>query len=154
MMTYLPARRRGYGALAPFFPYPAMAIDRFFSGLRDWLPAERMTPREDGGMDLRLDLPGFTPDEISVELTGQQVRVSANRDRDGEQRQVSQIYSLGREIDGDAVKATYEAGVLSLSLPAKGEAVRHIAIEGGVGIKDITPQASAPAEGEPAGDAS
>lgn len=139
-MLSLPVPRRQSRGLSPFYP-----MSSFFDGLaalNDWMSAERMSPRDDGGTNLDVDLPGFKPEEINVEVRGRSLRLSAISDREGAKRRVSHVYDLGHEIDEDAVSASYEAGVLSLGLPAKESSGRRITINGSGGASSIGPGAT------------
>jgi HSP20 family protein len=92
------------------------------------------------GYVLSLDLPGFKKEDINVELTGQTLVVSGRRQREmqGEgarprrvERQYGEFlrtFALPEEVRGEGVEASYEDGVLSLSLP-KSEAAKPKRIE-------------------------
>jgi HSP20 family protein len=82
---------------------------------------------------VHLDLPGVNPDSIDVTVEGQTLTVTAERrfeQRDGDQLIVSERpqgrfsrqLRLGASIDSDNIRASYEGGVLTLSLPVAARA--------------------------------
>ena len=77
---------------------------------------------------VHLDLPGVNPDSIDVTVEGQTLTVTAERrfeQREGDQLLVSERpqgsfsrqLRLGASIDAESIAATYEDGVLTLTLP-------------------------------------
>lgn len=107
--------------------------------LRDlWSPRladENVWPAADvyrDGEDLvvRLDLPGVDPaDDVTVELEGRRLVVRGERkdqrDSEARGRRISEVrfgsfrrvVTLPRAVDGDAVRASYDAGVLTVTVP-------------------------------------
>jgi HSP20 family protein len=82
---------------------------------------------------VHLDLPGVNPDSIDVTVEGQTLTVTAERrfeQREGDQLIVSERpqgrfsrqLRLGASIDSDNIRASYEGGVLTLSLPVAARA--------------------------------
>lgn len=150
-MAFLPVYRRSpWRGWRPFIPFPSV-FDNIFAGLRPWFLAERLTPREDGGTDVRLDMPGFTSKEIGLEVYGRQLRITALHEREGDRRHVVQSYDFGYEIDAKTATASYENGVLALTLPAKGELVRRIPVTPGHALTDLV--GNEPLTGEVGGEA-
>ena len=83
---------------------------------------------------LEADLPGFKKEDIHVDLTGDQLTISAERhssseDKDKKNRYVRCERSYGSfsrsfdttGINTDGIKGTYENGVLKLTLPKRVE---------------------------------
>jgi HSP20 family molecular chaperone IbpA len=107
--------------------------------LRDlWSPRladESVWPAADvyrDGKDLvvRLDLPGVDPaDDVTVELEGRRLVVRGERkdqrDEEAPGPRISEVrfgsfrrvVTLPRAVDGDSVRASYDAGVLAVTVP-------------------------------------
>ena len=102
----------------------------------------------DGSYELDVDLPGFKKDEIQLELKDGYLTVSAEKglDKDEEDKKgkyirkeryagaLSRTFYLGEEIREEEIKAKFENGILSVSIPKeeekKVEGPKHISIEG------------------------
>ena len=100
------------------------------------------------GYELEIDLPGFKKDEIKVQLKDGYLTVSAEKglDKDEEDKKgkyirkeryagaLSRTFYLGEEIREEEIKAKFENGILSVSIPKeeekKVEGPKHISIEG------------------------
>lgn len=100
------------------------------------------------GYELDIDLPGFKKDEISAHLEDGYLTVSAakgvdNDEKDNEGRYIrrerysgsmTRSFYVGNAVTEEDIKAKYEDGILSLSIPKKDpkavEAKKYIAIEG------------------------
>lgn len=100
------------------------------------------------GYELDIDLPGFKKDEISAHLEDGYLTVSAAKgvDKDEKDNEVRYIrrerysgsmtrsFYVGNAVTEEDIKAKYEDGILSLSIPKKDpkavEAKKYIAIEG------------------------
>ena len=100
------------------------------------------------GYELDIDLPGFKKDEISAHLEDGYLTVSAaivvdKYDKDIEGRYIrrerfsvsmTRSFYVGNAVTEEDIKAKYEDGILSLSIPKKDpkavEAKKYIAIEG------------------------
>ena len=89
--------------------------------------------------ELDIDLPGFKKDEIQIELKDGYLTVSAEKglDKDEEDKKGKYIRKeryLGEEIREEEIKAKFENGILSVSIPKeeekKVEGPKHISIEG------------------------
>ncbi|MBO4770684.1 MAG: Hsp20/alpha crystallin family protein [Clostridia bacterium] len=102
-----------------------------------------VTENEDGYL-LQTDLPGFSKEEIKIEVNGDVLTVSAEHKSQDEQKDsdrfVRRERTYGRytrsfevtDVDLDRITAKYENGVLSLNLPKKAEVkpeTRSIAID-------------------------
>ena len=102
----------------------------------------------DGSYELDVDLPGFKKDEIQIELKDGYLTVSAEKglDKDEEDKKgkyirkeryagaLSRTFYLGEEIREEEIKAKFENGILSVSIPKEEEkkvgGPKHISIEG------------------------
>lgn len=100
------------------------------------------------GYELDIDLPGFKKDEISAHLEDGYLTVSAAKgvdkdEKDNEGRYIrrerysgsmTRSFYVGNAVTEENIKAKYEDGILSLSIPKKDpkavEAKKYIAIEG------------------------
>jgi HSP20 family protein len=100
------------------------------------------------GYELDIDLPGFKKDEISAHLEDGYLIVSAAKgvdkdEKDNEGRYIrrerysgsmTRSFYVGNAVTEEDIKAKYEDGILSLSIPKKDpkavEAKKYIAIEG------------------------
>ena len=79
---------------------------------------------------LRLDLPGFTKENVGLKVDDQVLRLTAETPAENPfSRKVERQWKLGSRIDTTNIKATLENGVLEITLP-KTEApeAREIAI--------------------------
>lgn len=99
------------------------------------------------GYELDIDLPGFKKDEISAHLEDGYLTVSAAKgvdkdEKDNEGRYIrrerysgsmTRSFYVGNAVTEEDIKAKYEDGILSLSIPKKDpkavEAKKYIAIE-------------------------
>ena len=102
----------------------------------------------EAGYELDIDLPGFKKDEISAHLEDGYLTVSAVKgvdkdEKDNEDRYIrrerysgsmTRSFYVGNAVTEEDIKAKYEDGILSLSIPKKDpkavEAKKYIAIEG------------------------
>ncbi|MFC8801144.1 Hsp20/alpha crystallin family protein [Promicromonospora sp. NPDC057138] len=86
--------------------------------------------REGEDLVARLDLPGVDPaSDITVEVEGRKLVVRGERkdqrSEESEGRRISEVrfgafrrtVTLPRTVDGDAVSASYDAGVLTVTVP-------------------------------------
>lgn len=98
---------------------------------------------KDGVYTLRFDLPGVDPDHVDLTVEAGVLRVTADRkveDTEGanwlmRERPTgthSREIRLGQRLDLGSVTASYEQGVLTVTMPIKEEAKpRRVAITGG-----------------------
>jgi HSP20 family protein len=89
----------------------------------------------DGEVLVRAELPGFEPNELDVEISGQTLTIKAEHrqegDRKREYRSFSQTVVLPPGIDRDGIEATCRNGVLQLRVPRSEEACgKRIAVNG------------------------
>ena len=99
--------------------------------------------------ELDVDLPGFKKDEITVDLKDGYLTIGATKglDKDEEDKKghyirqerysgaMSRTFYVGEDVKQEDIKAKFENGILSLSVPKpveqkKVETSKHIAIEG------------------------
>jgi len=120
--------------------------------LEDWFQAERdlLHPvcvdisETDSALTVELEVPGFTEKEIEVSVEPRRLTVTGKRASREEKKKGKTVYSEQRsneilrtvelpcEVDPAhrALKATYDQGVLTITLPKSGKAVvREIKVE-------------------------
>ena len=96
-----------------------------------WMPMDAV--RQDDAVELRFDLPGVSPDSIDVEVERNVLTVRAERTwspaegaevlvRERPQGAVTRHVTLGESLDADRLEATYDAGVLTLTIPVAEQA--------------------------------
>jgi HSP20 family protein len=96
--------------------------------LRRWVPAMDLVESDDQFV-LRADLPGLTEDDVSIELEDNVLTVSGERKAEHEDRnegyhRVERAYgafsrqlTLPDGVDGDAIGASFDNGVLEVRIP-------------------------------------
>lgn len=141
--------RREGGALAPWNPWSELTelrqrMDDLFSRSFGYTPLSRFIPAEmqmeepevdihesDTALQVLCSLPGYTPDQIKVEATGDSFTIQGERkalfdDDKAITHRNSGVsgssrfyfsYALPMEIDPNRIKATFANGVLQLELP-------------------------------------
>jgi HSP20 family protein len=131
MFSLLPWKKDRNGAVANRSEHPLdlfrnefdNLFDRFFRGFpvfesNSWgLDAEET----DSAVTVRMDAPGFEPGDFDIQVSGDTLRVSAERKSekgDGtHERRFQRSVSLPSAVDTEKVEAHYRNGVLELSLP-------------------------------------
>ena len=121
--------------------FPFERFDRDFWGKTD-------IREHEAGYELDIDLPGFKKDEITVDLENGYLTISAAKglDKDEEDKKGKYIrkeryagtmqrsFYVGDAITHEDIKAKFENGILSLTIPKKDakavETKKSIAIEG------------------------
>jgi HSP20 family protein len=115
-------------------------IDRLFGTPFDSLFASSFgesTPvdihEDDKAVQLRFELPGARKEDISLEATGERLNVRATRrvglGPNSREQNFERSYRLGESLDASSVTASYENGVLLVSIPRKqSEQPRKIAV--------------------------
>jgi HSP20 family protein len=96
-------------------------------------PEIRMDVREDDtSYRVIVDMPGVKKDDIEVSVEGSQVTIQGETKRQEERKTDKEIHSeryvgkcfraftLPREVDREKCEASYDNGVLTLTLPKKG----------------------------------
>ena len=131
-------------ALIRWEPVP---VNRLFNNLFDTptvasAPARRFAPatdliESDTHYILRADLPGLSEDDVNVELDRNVLTVSGERKSEHEDRgkgyyRVERSYGSFRRslrlpdgVDAEAIKATFDKGVLEISVPKPEQAKPH-----------------------------
>ena len=102
----------------------------------------------DEGYELEMDLPGFTKDEIKLSLDGGYLTISAAKgvDKDEQEKKSGRYirreryagacersFYVGDGVTESDIKASFEHGILKLSIPKKENKLpekKYIAIEG------------------------
>jgi len=88
----------------------------------------------------RIEMPGFEPAELNVEVTGDRLTVEAEhkepaeKGKEGAERayaHVRRVMTLPPEVEPEKVEAVLRNGVLEVRMPRKAEAAgRHIEVKG------------------------
>jgi HSP20 family protein len=96
--------------------------------LRRWMPAMDLVETDEHFV-LRADLPGLTEDDIKIELEDGTLTVSGERKAEHESRNegfyrverafgtFSRSLTLPKGVDGEAVTASFDRGVLEVRIP-------------------------------------
>jgi HSP20 family protein len=96
--------------------------------MRRWVPAMDLLETADHFV-LRADLPGMTQEDVNIELEDSTLTVSGERKSEHEDKQegyyrverafgsFSRSLTLPKGINGDAVTASFENGVLEIRVP-------------------------------------
>jgi HSP20 family protein len=131
------------GTLTRWDPFAELAemrtrFDRVFHDLADggeheWTPAIDVI-RDDGHLVMRANVPGFKPDEISIEVDNGILTVSGKHEETEEKTEkhfvrrerrygaFSRTLPLPDGVDPKKIKATTHDGVLELTIPLPKEA--------------------------------
>jgi HSP20 family protein len=134
------------GLLTRWDPYGELAdmrsrFDRMFGdwgglGGREFLPAIDVE-RADGSLIVRADVPGFKPDEISIEVEDEMLTIAGKHEEAKEEkgkhylRQERRYGSFSRSIalpagvDADKISAQTHDGVLEVKVPLPEEKGEH-----------------------------
>jgi HSP20 family protein len=115
--------------------------------LRRWMPAMDLVEADDNFV-LRADLPGLTQDDIKIEFEDRTLTVSGERKAENEVKKdgyvrverafgsFSRSLTLPQGVDPEAVTASFENGVLEVTIP-KPEERKPRRIEIGAAPKTI-----------------
>ena len=100
------------------------------------------TLTKNGDLVVRLDLPGVDPKEVNINVSGDVLTVKAERKQKEDKKQGEYSYeeiaygSLERslrlpgKIDADKIKASYDKGVLEITMPTPKElAARKVSVK-------------------------
>ena len=146
MFDMIPFERRGSRRVAAYDPFREFSdLGRAFFG-GDSLPIFKTDIRDEGDHYLlETDLPGFKKEDIKVDVEGDVLTVSAERNAEKEEKDEKGSYlrrersygSYSRSFDvsnvkSEEIKVAYKDGVLALTLPKKTAQVpasRRIEIE-------------------------
>ena len=147
MTNLVPSRRRNlWPAMNPTFFRPS------FEGLQRSQMMPTDIEKTDDGLDFTVSLPGFSKDDVEVELKDGYLSISAQTKSSEEKTEETQsggkyirrerfsgscrrAFYVGDEIDEDAITAKFEGGVLEITVPftkaeEQPEEKKVIAIEG------------------------
>ena len=99
--------------------WPAMGASE---GMRTFWPRAEMSLK-DGEHVLRLEVPGFKPEEVDVNVAGNTVNIRGEQKAEGEKKEESRrsfSYSntMPDAVEPDKVKASLSHGVLEVRMPA------------------------------------
>lgn len=133
-------------SLVKFSNQMPSVFDRFFENdLFDWsnrnysntnttLPAVNIKEDKDG-FDVEMSAPGFEKGDFKIELNNSLLTISSEKKveketKDGQQftrrefsfQSFSRSFTLPETAEGEKIKAKYENGILSISIPKKEEA--------------------------------
>lgn len=111
-------------------------IDRLFSSALGDFAAPAVAPRfpvdlfeDKDAYSVRAELPGVSRDAISLEMVDGYLTISASRKEGEESFNLSRSVSIPDAVQADKVAATYQDGVLTVTLPKQEQAKpRKIAI--------------------------
>jgi HSP20 family protein len=134
------------GALTRWDPYAELAdlrsrFDRMFGDWspvrgREWMPAIDVE-RSDGNLIMRADIPGLKPEEVKVELEGDMLTISGEREESKEEKgkhflrrersygSFSRSITLPAGVDASKISAETHDGVLEVKVPLPEEATKQ-----------------------------
>jgi len=108
--------------------------NRNFSNTNTTLPAVNIKEDKDG-FEVEMSAPGFEKGDFKIELNNSLLTISSekkieNETKEGQQftrkefsyQSFSRSFTLPETVEGEKIKAKYENGVLSVSIPKKEEA--------------------------------
>lgn len=112
-----------------------------------WIPATEVDSGEDG-WKIRVALPGIDPQGVQIDLHGNRLTISGERARadEGGRGRTSEFhygrferaFTLPAKVDAEKVAASFDNGMLELSLPlAEAAKPRRIAIGAGEPAADV-----------------
>lgn len=121
-------------------------VDRFWGGDGGWLPTAYVPTLDlvetENQFEVKVDLPGLKPEEVQVELKGDELWISGKHEEEkkeegktyhrmerryGEFRRVLPLPSTVKE---EGIEARFENGVLTVTLPKSEEAKpKHIEVK-------------------------
>lgn len=90
--------------------------------------------RSKTSVTVEVELPGFSRSDIAVETRGGTLTVTATRGTNkneyerqefGSTTTLRRAWSLPREISQDSIDASYDAGILTITLPFKNESAEN-----------------------------
>lgn len=121
-------------------PYFSEMVNDFFNGwltpaaIRNTAPAVNIKENEKS-FDLQVAAPGMKKEDFKIEVENDVLTISAERKNEQEEKtdrytrkefnftSFSRSFNLPENMETDQIKATYENGILNLSLPKKEEVV-------------------------------
>jgi HSP20 family protein len=118
-------------ALAHRSPWAALEsqVDRIFDSALNDLVAPALAPRfpvdlyeDKDNTYVRAELPGINREAINVEMVDGYLNISATRQDKEETFSLNRSVSIPEAVQADKVTATYENGVLTVTLPKQEQA--------------------------------
>lgn len=115
-----------------FFPSSRSTSDEGESQQATWAPRTDLVETEDG-YRIRLDLPGVSKDDVKINFHNNTLSISGKRaaEVEGEDAEYVRVertfghfyrsFSLPRTIDESGIAASYDNGVLTVSVPKSEE---------------------------------
>lgn len=76
---------------------------------------------KDNSIDLELDIPGFSKEEIDVKSKANVISISGKPKEGNKRREFKLSFKVPSSVNADATKAELNNGVLELSVPKKAE---------------------------------
>ena len=125
---------------------------------RHWIPAMDLVENDEGYV-LRADLPGLSEDDVKIELEENVLTISGERKTESEQRKGGYVrverasgsfkrsLTLPSGVDPQSVAATFDAGVLEITIPKPAERKPHRVA---IASRTVEGSETAPASDEPA----
>ena len=121
------------------FPTLFRDFDDFFRDHTSDKAERALTPpvdiiEHDKAVELRLDLPGITPENIDVKVDGEVLTITAERKNEAKAEEKGWVrqertwgkyvrtFTLPPTVDGSKPEASYKHGVLLVTLPKREEA--------------------------------
>jgi HSP20 family protein len=116
---------------------------------------------KDGNYMIDVALPGFTPDDIEIDISGNDLTISGTYERSREDRRThyteftqasfARTITLPQEINVDQVTATFDNGVLHIVAPPMAPiAARRVSISGSGSGSDSSQQGARTGSGQTA----
>jgi HSP20 family protein len=128
-----------------FFDAPTTTNGAGNRSFRRWIPAMDLVETE-GEFVLRADLPGLSEEDVNIELEDNVLTIKGERKAEHEERKegyyrverssgaFSRSLTLPEGVDAEAVKASFDRGVLEVRIPKPEERKpRKVAISVGAG---------------------
>ena len=138
------SKEKPASGLAPWDPFGDLMEGRFGGGLRrllreldeewpgfgarSWLPALDLS-EDDGQYTVSVELPGARKEDVNVEVADGRITIHGEKRSEREEKKekrrhverrygsFSRSFSLPRDADPDRVAASFEDGVLTLTIP-------------------------------------
>jgi HSP20 family protein len=142
MLRFVDDLDRLFGDFGPAFARTALSAQGG-SDDRLWSPPVEVLER-DGKLIVRAEMPGLNPDQINLEITDDKLIISGEREQEHEERRGNvyrserrygafyRVVPLPDGVDPEQTNATFENGVLEISMPvAQAAQPRRIEIESG-----------------------
>ena len=133
---------------------PFREFDRLASSLLDPRRGPRLMPmdlyRDGDHYVLTADLPGIDPGSVDIDVDGQLLTIRAERSvptgegvkwitREREGASFLRQLSLGQGVDTERISASYDNGVLSVTIPVSEKAKpRKVAVESADSARSVT----------------